>query len=723
MQAEQLRLGQLMHRQVRYSHRARSPLLILSVQAQPGTRPQPHPNDLPARQPVATRVEQKPQPVIIKYPIEDLDVAPKLNGVTRPELKFLTSEMAHYVKAGRKDTLDDLHFESLGMLLEVWNTLNVQCEVYVLDSFTFDDFVDAMKFSSVDLECELLDEVFCAVLKQLVDDQGKAEISLPKIEEEKEEDSEESQEDSEVSTTPADEPPARSTRSNRPSNVNPAEEDSRNSSGPGPAIKLHRAADVLAGFNWQEHLGHREMEDGGWQLILVGLLNQLSYAPHLKGKVDQILAYLTPMEEEPTRTSVHHRFAAMDVNLRASALQLITMLSITTRTVKDFLETCSEDQTDVRKRKIEYQREKRAAMEELTIRDRERKILLPENMPGSPKADSTASLVADVDMDDTLETNGDAGSSDADEEEIGRSLRRHKDRKRKREDEVARLEKGKAEKAAAAKAQSKQSREFQKLVKEVDKLKERIIDLESKILECDADLREANVQRTKVLGKDRFCNRYYWFERNGQPFGGLPSSSTAHYGYANGRIWVQGPDDMEREGFIDITKDLEVEYHARFRMTVRERRRQEEGVTTLQNAQEWGFYDDAERLDSLIAWLDDRGDREKKLKKELLEWQDEIAKYMRARKSFLDEETATKVDADDDQTIRISTRHAIQKNRSAAADRCLRWHNSMAVDQQKHLHSQSPPKARTRKKAGDKGVAQLVLTNRSGKPLTRQGFK
>ena len=33
---------------------------------------------------------------------------------------------------------------------------------------------------------------------------------------------------------------------------------------------------------------------------------------------------------------------------------------------------------------------------------------------------------------------------------------------------------------------------------------------EQKIEECDGDLREASVQRTKMSGKDRFCNRYYW---------------------------------------------------------------------------------------------------------------------------------------------------------------------------------------------------------------------
>jgi hypothetical protein len=39
-----------------------------------------------------------------------------------------------------------------------------------------------------------------------------------------------------------------------------------------------------------------------------------------------------------------------------------------------------------------------------------------------------------------------------------------------------------------------------------------------------------------------YWNKYWWFERNGMPFGGLPDSSS-HSGYANAMIWVQGPEE------------------------------------------------------------------------------------------------------------------------------------------------------------------------------------
>ena len=656
-----------------------------------------------------------PLPPIIKYPIEDLEIQPKRNGVTRPELKFFTDEMSEYVRNHRQTVFHGIEMDSMGMLLEVWNTLNVQCEVYVLDSFTFDDFVDTMKYSSLSIPCELFEETHCAVLKLFVDENGKLQVKdLPKkVEEDEEEEESEDADESEIST-PMPDVPARSTRSR----LSQVESAADNISSPSAAPeKSNLATEMLAGRDWTERLIASDFENGGWQVIVVGILHQLSTSPVYASRCEKLLAHLAPVDEEPTRETARVQYTDMDINLRICALQILTMLTIRTESIKSFLEACSEDMTDVRKRKIEHQREKKTAMEELAAKDRERKILLPDNMPPSPKQES----VEPEDDEETIEVNG-AHSTDSDDEApAARSLRRAQERKRKRDEEAARQKKEKAEKIEAAKAQSKQSKEFRKVLNEIEDLKKRIMQHEEKIQDCDSDLREANVQRTKVLGKDRFCNRYYWFERNGQPFGGLPRSSTSSYGYANGRIWVQGPDAMEREGFIDRTAEEQAEYQKQFHMTVSERRRQEEGATILENAQEWGFYDDPDRLENLIGWLDDRGDREKKLRKELMEWRDMIVKYMDAHKKFKDEEVARKIEADEEQPTRITTRHKTHEEQSAAKERCLKWKNTMALEELGHIHSR-PLKARgTRQKKEVKGVA--IPVKRQGKPVTRQGDK
>nr|POE59377.1 imitation switch two complex protein 1 [Quercus suber] len=647
----------------------------------------------------------------IKYPIEDLDISPKRNGVTRPTPQFWTEEMYNYVANNRRTSFDDTEMSSMGLLLEVWNTLNVQCEVYVLDSFTFDDFVDAMQYQAESPTCELLNEVHCAVLKQLVDGDGKLMIKMAELV--KDTGSDDSDEDDSQPSTPHADAPAHSTRS-RLSHVDLNVDHPRS---PTTFEKAHRASEMLSSRDWKTRLAERDFERGGWQIILVGLLYQLSANASLKSRCDRILAELAPIDLPPTQETARLQYKYLDINLRINALQVITMLSIGTKAVRDFLEQCSEDMTDVRKRKMECQRERKIMFDELQKKESERKALMPANITESPKLENDEPATNYGDIDDTIETNGsDVSEGDDGAHAAGRSLRRGNDRKRKRQEDAARFEKEKAEKLAAAKVQNKQSKEFKKVLIDIEDMKKKLVELEAKMVECDSDLREANVQRTKLLGQDRFCNRYYWYERNGQPYGGLPTSSTASNGYANGRIWIQGPDKHELEGFIGGPED-EKEYKAKHHVSIPERRRLEEGPLLLKDATEWAFYDDITRLDNLIGWLDERGVREKRLRKELCEWRDTIAQYMEAVKAFKDQEAARKVEANEEHATRINTRHKTYEEQSAAKSSCLRWTNSMAFAEQGHIHSRTPPPKRGQKKQKatmpqQRGVATVV--NRQG---------
>lgn len=321
-------------------------------------------------------------------------------------------------------------------------------------------------------------------------------------------------------------------------------------------------------------------------------------------------------------------------------------------------------------------------------------------------------------LDDTMDT-VDTPTSDIDEEG-GRSLRRGNERKRKREEDAARREKKREERAKAAKTSSKQSKEFAKLLREIGKLQVEIADREKDIATCDDNLREANCQRTKVLGRDRFWNRYYWFERNGMPFTGVTDGSTGESGYANARIWVQGPDEMERLGFIDLPEDLQRSYELEHGMSVPERKDQDEGKTSLRTANEWGYYDDPETISLLLNWFDDRGVREKALRKELTAWQEPITEQMRTLKSYL--EKTKQEEGDDEPVTRVSTRKKTYVDLEASAQRCLRWRNIEALNEFGHLHSEQPKPKDKKGKKEVKGVARAALPKPS-KSTTRQGTK
>jgi hypothetical protein len=177
------------------------------------------------------------------------------------------------------------------------------------------------------------------------------------------------------------------------------------------------------------------------------------------------------------------------------------------------------------------------------------------------------------------------------------------------------------------------------------------------------------------------------------PYAGLPDSSTASAEYANGCIWIQGPDDLEREGYIEVPADLQNEYKAKFNMTIPERKAMEEGDTSVFTARQWGYISEPEDLDALIKWLDPRGYNELRLRKELVQFRDKITVHMENRKKYLESGEEKEIK---EETKRISTRIR-EKSPDIPNYRCLQWENTMALEDIGHLHSEPPPPPRSRK--------------------------
>ena len=372
-------------------------------------------------------------------------------------------------------------------------------------------------------------------------------------------------------------------------------------------------------------------------------------------------------------------------------------------------------------------------MEELKVLHEERKVLQPEDTSPVPELEDLEEL-EELKVDDAEEDEDVVMEDSEDQEPIrGRSLRRANDRatERKKKIEAERERKEKAE-AEKAKKPSKEARKLEKILNKIEDAKERIKACEDEMATLENDLRENDCPRTRVLGKDRFWNRYYWMERNAMPYAGLPTSSTADAGYANGCLWVQGPDDLERQGFIELTAEENAHYKRAFHVTVPERKVVEEGPTHTFTAHEWGFYDDPDQLDKLIAWLDMRGVREIKLRKELQAQRENISIHMEARKKYL-ANTEDKKSESEEPVSRISTRATAHVE--PPRHRCLRWKNTTALKELGHIHSNPTPRkvqtVRMSKKAAAAAAAAAAMiedegrqtraSNRQGKPLSRQG--
>jgi len=386
----------------------------------------------------------------------------------------------------------------------------------------------------------------------------------------------------------------------------------------------------------------------------------------------------------------------------------------------------SRSPSGVREERRQLTRSCDYSIEDLKGLNDQRKILLPDNLPPSPPPEP-AKENGDVKMSDAEDLSPTADDEVPDsEDEVpvkrNRSQRRENDRKRKRDEEAERKKEKEKKEAAEQPPPAKvpkQSKQFQKILKDIEKKEDLIKKCEDEIAIIDNDLREADCPRTRVLGKDRFWNRYYWFERNGMPYGGLPNSSTAAAGYANGCIWVQGPDELEREGYIDMPPEHQGDYKAKFDMTVPERKKKEEGKTSVFNARQWGFFSEPGELDGLLEWLDPRGFNELKLRKELVNYRDKIVKNMENRRAYL--APSAKEEKKDDPGKRISARTRLAQTPEPPQHRCLQWQNTMALEDLGHLHSEQPPPARPRKQSRKKEVVEVAEPKKPR--LSRQGSR
>lgn len=322
-----------------------------------------------------------PPPKPIKYPIEDLDI-PYQEGPRRPKLRFLsalpisgkteappidTSMMNRRVsRSSTRSSLvpsaspppmnNGIDEGKTSFYLSTWVFLNIYCEPLLLDSFTFDDYLQALQFGSEDVECDLFIEIHCALLKAIVNEQGVVQAQLPDPEDDEEEEG--SGDDGERSgASSAGE--AVMVNGDR-METDDAERGGGTGAGAGDKEKHHRADELFEDSDgWIQRLKIRDFKNGGWQAIIVGILFRLSVDSRYSKDCEDILKHLAPMDEEPTFESVKRRYQTLDSNSRVMVLHLLSRLTHETRSVRDYMEECSEEMTKHRKEKIEVQRARR----------------------------------------------------------------------------------------------------------------------------------------------------------------------------------------------------------------------------------------------------------------------------------------------------------------------------------------------------------------------------
>lgn len=125
------------------------------------------------------------------------------------------------------------------------------------------------------------------------------------------------------------------------------------------------------------------------------------------------------------------------------------------------------------------------------------------------------------------------------------------------------------------------------------------------------------VGRTKLLGKDRFFNRYWWLDGMGA---GQLVTSNGSVAYGTGRLFVQGPNPFD----LDIIT-------SKGEGVIRTRQVEEDGEGGSLEPGQWAVYSEPQQIESLVAWLNSKGHRELALKNQLNKWMDHIVGGMKRR--------------------------------------------------------------------------------------------
>lgn len=571
--------------------------------------------------------------------------------ITQDDLTFPYDPIRYIEKPKlkREEKLDPPYL--INTALETWLFINMCSEPLVLDTFTFDDYLDVLKYNDPDTECPLLNEIFCALLSTFVgtentdllvafpdppidpadnqyddeDDEGyKSENSNDK--KNSNDDDSNQQQDKDVEMTDINGKERKDVNGNINGNKSPEtknEDESETKDNAALSKNKHKKsksnedenevdevdtnrAEAYARFKstyWDERLRRRLFKDGGWQVILIGLLYDLLYVKEWKDDITRILDVLAPLDKPVTLHMALSSFMNLSIELRLKAIQILCNLLHNSSLVRNFIDQCLEESARIKRERLDNLREYKVLLDELKALEEQKKPYFPN---GFPKASHTGTGVGTPSIND----NNDSAEESDDEQKyqlfssVGKrpaSLITIQRKKRKNE---------------AESALAKENAEFRVIFQKCEDLLVKIDKLLNSNRKCAMELIKLDTQRAKMLGKDRYHNRYWWLEGNGirrisddddennsgnnngkknsdkkskskQPSKSIspgPSkdqnkrfSSKSSYeeskdnndkhaedegnegdsdlGYLMGRLWVQGPMDDEIRGYLKVVPD------------------------------------------------------------------------------------------------------------------------------------------------------------------------
>ncbi|OWB80477.1 hypothetical protein B5S32_g4758 [[Candida] boidinii] len=524
---------------------------------------------------------------IKKGPIEDLTLSFQISTL-KPSFK-------------RIDEVKDI-----SLLLEVWTFLNIYSKALFIDNFTFDDFVTALSWNDDEVFCQLLNEIFCCLIKSYMDDAGNLLVTLPSAlngeddnendedenDDEEEEDDEQEDENEEAGNESNEEQgdkPSKSSKSKKSRNskvinideeeegeaddededekevVDIEDENDENDENESEVEEISHNAYSLLDYkklNWKERLKRRNFKDGGWQIILIGIFSSIEYISNYKKTIEEVYNCLAPGDYYPTLSTVESNFInEMSIDLRLSCLGILMNLLLNGSIIRNFIDKSFEDSANIKRERNEVIKDLKTFNEDASN--------IHKSIVEFMKPMDLSVFRAQIEKEEKEEKENSKTTPNSS------SHSSNGGRRNAIPSEPTKLEKavagGNPELLKLLKSRS------EKLSK-VDELK-----LNKKTLENQLD--ELDCQRVKYIGRDKFYNRYWWFESTGLP-NLVPlnksindDSDNENEGNGNNekdsdenrdvndeedllndtyfmsRLWIQGPGDEDRKVFLDLSNE------------------------------------------------------------------------------------------------------------------------------------------------------------------------
>ncbi|KAI8340761.1 hypothetical protein BC941DRAFT_347555, partial [Chlamydoabsidia padenii] len=616
----------------------------------------------------------------LKYPMEDLDIPsyrrnpPLVNstvvldmsigsGNENKEVPNPTGDLPPRPKA----THETVATNYFGAFLMVWSFLNVFSRPLHLSPFTLDDFESALRCTSVDEKREMVYEVIVSLLNCIIrhriktgHHQSFSTLSLPGT----------------IASTTGYPRALRLSSLLHPQHTT---QDFSSDSSYSPENRAKKqqhpclvrgvaSEEVIAiGNGWDSKPITKGNDREGWEDVLIGCINDLAIELDEDMTVyDNILCSLVPRLNSSLKER-GHAYLRLGLKDKLAILQLLVHAVNETSDIKDYIEECQEELTELRKQKIEVNRDRK----HVTNTNE------PTNSPTGQTEDSSDSggdsdqdsaNEENMQVDDKMKTNNQAAH-------VSRHETRQNILKRKqmeREQEEAKRKKLYHQQQQEARERNQELRARSAARKKLEN-EERLV--QKKLDQVERDMRKYSTLRFKPLGRDRFYNRYYYLDNIG--------GSHAH---GSGKLFVQSPSIADLSMLLtsstttttttttttdntDSTISNKTTTEAttslcghggglHFICQLMKHQGLSDKATLLENEIDrmigsdhlewWESFDDPDALDGLLAWMNPKGVREYLLKREL---QKHLPELMAGMKKHSSDQQASAVE-----TTRRSTR-------------------------------------------------------------------